>query len=196
MFPLLGQILNFSWIALLIFWLLSARLTKKPATSMRWARARNLAIRLGLAILIVALFNTIGVRHDVMGLNLASTFLGIPVMRLFSFAVALSGMLFATWARIAIGRNWGTPMSLRANHELVTGGPYAWVRHPIYTGLFLALLGTSLFYLHPLNALIILPLGIYYFYAACREERTMLIQFPQQYPEYQKRTKMFVPLLF
>ena len=195
-FDLLGQILNVSWIALLIFWLASARLTKRRAKSVPWARARNVAIRLGLAILFIAIFQTASMRHEATRLNLMGTFLDTPVLRIFDFAVAIMGLLFATWARITIGRNWGMPMSLRENHELVTRGPYAWVRHPIYTGLFMALLGTTLFYLLPLSILFSLLLSIYYFYAACREERTMLKRFPEQYPKYQKRTKMFFPLLF
>ncbi len=196
MFHLLGQILNVAWIALLVFWLVSARLTKRRAKSASWAKAQNVLIRLGLAILFIAIFKTAGLRHEVMRLNLMRTFLDAPVLRLFDFAVAILGMLFATWARITIGRNWGVPMSLRENHELVTRGPYAWVRHPIYTGLFLALLGTTLFYMAPLSILLSLLISIYYFYAARREESTMLKQFPQQYPEYQKETKMFFPLLF
>ncbi len=170
-FDLLGQILNVSWIALLIFWLASARLTKRRAKSVPWARARNVAIRLGLAILFIAIFQTASMRHEATRLNLMGTFLDTPVLRIFDFAVAIMGLLFATWARITIGRNWGMPMSLRENHELVTRGPYAWVRHPIYTGLFMALLGTTLFYLLPLSILFSLLLSIYYFYAACREER-------------------------
>ena len=59
-------------------------------------------------------------------------------------ALCLAGFLFAIWARAYLGGNWGIPMSLRREHELVTRGPYARVRHPIYSGLLLAGLGTVL----------------------------------------------------
>lgn len=87
-------------------------------------------------------------------------------------------------------------MSLRENHELVTSGPYAWVRHPIYSGLWLAMVGSGLFYLATFFTFIALLLTIYYIIAAFREERTMLETFPQQYPQYQKQTKMFIPFIF
>ena len=55
-----------------------------------------------------------------------------------------SGIGLAIWARIHLGRNWGMPTSQKADPELVTTGPYRFVRHPIYTGLLVALLGTAL----------------------------------------------------
>ena len=56
------------------------------------------------------------------------------------FAVGLG---FAIWARVHIGRNWGTPMSQKNEPELVTSGPYRLVRHPIYSGILLAGVGTA-----------------------------------------------------
>ena len=48
------------------------------------------------------------------------------------------GLGFAIWARVHIGRNWGTPMTQRDDPELVTSGPYRFVRHPIYSGILVA----------------------------------------------------------
>ncbi len=109
-------------------------------------------------------------------------------------AVCALGIAIAIWARTYIGRNWGMPMSLRAGHELVTTGPYAYVRHPIYTGILLAFTGSTLVNWFPR----ILLLGIflaYFVYAAKSEERSMLKQFPNEYPAYVTRTKMLVPFL-
>jgi hypothetical protein len=54
--------------------------------------------------------------------------------------------VIAVWARVYLGRNWGQPQTLQNDHELVTSGPYHLVRHPIYTGIVLALFGTALAY--------------------------------------------------
>ena len=54
------------------------------------------------------------------------------------------GIALAVWARLHLGRNWGMPMTQRAEPELVTSGPYRFVRHPIYSGLLAAMLGTAL----------------------------------------------------
>jgi len=59
-------------------------------------------------------------------------------------ALTLLGLLLAAWARIYLGRNWSGVAAVKADHELITGGPYRWVRHPIYSGLALAFIGMAL----------------------------------------------------
>jgi protein-S-isoprenylcysteine O-methyltransferase Ste14 len=104
------------------------------------------------------------------------------------------GIALAVLARAYLGRNWGTPMSRKENPELVTGGPYALIRHPIYSGIMLAMFGsmiaTTLFWLLPLTLF-----GAYFIYSAHREEELMCRQFPGQYQAYMDRTKMLVPFL-
>jgi protein-S-isoprenylcysteine O-methyltransferase Ste14 len=86
------------------------------------------------------------------------------------------------------------PMTRKERPELVTSGPYAYVRHPIYTGILVAVfgsaIGTSPFWLIPF-----VLLGIYFVYGARREEKLMMEQFPEQYPQYMSRTKMLVPFV-
>src|SRR5215470_1659753 len=48
------------------------------------------------------------------------------------------GISFAIWARFYIGKNWSSTVTIKVGHELIRGGPYAWVRHPIYCGLLVA----------------------------------------------------------
>ena len=63
---------------------------------------------------------------------------------LLALALVALGLLFSVWARLHLGRNWSASVTAKRDHELVRSGPYAWVRHPIYTGLLLALLGNAL----------------------------------------------------
>src|ERR1700744_155667 len=65
-------------------------------------------------------------------------------VQLVGIAITGLGIGFAVWARMTLGANWGMPMTLREKPELVTAGPYAFVRHPIYTGIIFAMLGTAL----------------------------------------------------
>ena len=85
-------------------------------------------------------------------------------------------------------------MSRKERPELVTTGPYAFVRHPIYAGIILALLGAaiaeSIFWLVPFFLA-----GAYFIYSARSEEKIMAQEFPDAYPAYQRRTKMLVPFL-
>ena len=107
--------------------------------------------------------------------------------------LCIAGLLFAVWARVVLGRNWGMPMTLHADPELITSGPYRYVRHPIYTGLITMWIGSSMVYPQ-----FTLPGGfiiVYTIFSAVREERDMEQRFPETYPEYRKRSKMILPFL-
>jgi protein-S-isoprenylcysteine O-methyltransferase Ste14 len=110
-------------------------------------------------------------------------------------ALCVLGFGLAISARWYLGSNWGMPMSRKEQPELVTRGPYAFIRHPIYTGLILAMLGSAI----GVNiswALMLVPVGAYFIYSARREEAVMLQQFPEQYAAYMARTGMLAPRLF
>ena len=109
-------------------------------------------------------------------------------------ALCVAGLLFAIWARVALGRSWGMPMALHDDPELITSGPYRLVRHPIYTGLSAMLIGTSLAY--PVAALPCLITIAYSAFAARREERDMEQRFPEKYPDYKRHSKFIVPFVF
>jgi protein-S-isoprenylcysteine O-methyltransferase Ste14 len=110
-------------------------------------------------------------------------------------ALTVLGVGFAVWARLTLGSNWGMPMTLRENPELVTGGPYAYVRHPIYTGLIFAVLGTALV-LGGIWLSIFVVSSIYFALSAGREEKDMVERFPDAYPAYRARTKRLVPFVY
>jgi protein-S-isoprenylcysteine O-methyltransferase Ste14 len=104
------------------------------------------------------------------------------------------GLALAVWARIYLGRNWGMPMTQFDEPELVTSGPYRYVRHPIYSGILVGMLGTGL--ATSLDWFIgLVVVGAYFIYSATIEERLMSASFPQEYRAYRARTKMLVPFL-
>ena len=109
--------------------------------------------------------------------------------------VAALGVAFAVWARLRLGRNWGMPMSVQEGSELVTSGPYAYVRHPIYSGAILALIGTALL-LGPLWLVLPLLYAAYFTYSALQEEKRMMREFPDAYPAYRARTKFLIPFVW
>ena len=171
------------WIAFWAYWLIAAR-SAKPGRSRggRFAGARVAAI-----IVIVYLARALGFRsHSVQN---------DPVLTGVGLALFVLGLALAIWARIYIGRNWGMPMTRRDEPELVTTGPYRRVRHPIYTGMILAVLGTALATtLYGLIAVAVL--SAYFIYSATREESFLAEQFPDTYPAYKRSTKMLIPFVF
>jgi protein-S-isoprenylcysteine O-methyltransferase Ste14 len=183
------------WLAFIVCWLVLAQFNKKTSTGTRvWAGWRlRLAIAIGVFILVR--FR----RHAVVGFFTSAnrTLLPHPSIALqwAGVGLCLAGFGFAVWARVHIGRNWGMPMTLREGHELVTSGPYAYVRHPIYSGLMLAMLGAA-FTAGLLWLLALVLYFTYFIFAARSEEKTMLTQFPDAYSAYRRRTKMLIPFMF
>lgn len=111
-------------------------------------------------------------------------------------ALAMIGLSFTWWARVHLGRLWSRWVVRKADHRIIQTGPYALVRHPIYTGVNLAILatavisGTVLAYFGA--ALIVLS-----FYIKARlEERFLREELgPEAYDAYARRVPMLVPFL-
>lgn len=184
------------WFILMIFWIISAFRAKKRVGGRGWWWWRQLGIRAALLIIILILIHigVIGVgASDFFYQHAAMTFVSI-LLGTIGVILCFAGVAFAIWARVHLGRNWGVPMTLQEGHQLVTSGPYKFVRHPIYTGFFLAALG-SVFADGGVWLIILVFFGIYFTYSAKVEEKIMTEQFPNEYPAYIKRTKMLIPFV-
>jgi len=193
--PQPGLILRLVWLAFVLCWLVLALFNKKASLGTpKWAGAR---LRL---IIVIAVFLLVRFRRQAVVNFLGAMHRTLPfhpgmALQWAGVGLCLAGIGFAVWARLYIGSNWGMPMSLREGHELVTSGPYAYVRHPIYAGLMLAMIGSA--FTLSLLWLLALPLYFAYFiFAARSEEKTMLAQFPDAYPVYRRRTEMLIPFVF
>lgn len=175
-------VFGIGWAAFWIYWLAAAFSMKRG----RMAWSRELRIRAVILVLVI-LFARLGVFHE--GVRNADPWrVGLGLV-LFA-----SGLGFAIWARLNIGRNWGTPMSQKDQPELVTSGPYHLVRHPIYSGILIAGVGTAVALDWSWLIAVVLA-GVYFVYSATVEERYMGAQFPDTYPAYKRSSKMFVPFI-
>jgi protein-S-isoprenylcysteine O-methyltransferase Ste14 len=85
-------------------------------------------------------------------------------------------------------------MTQKAEPELVTSGPYRFLRHPIYSGLLIAMLGTALV-TNLLGLIIFALMGGYFYYCATVEEKNLVATFPTTYPAYRAGTKMLIPFV-
>lgn len=111
--------------------------------------------------------------------------------------VCAIAVTFAIWARVSLGRNWsGAVITLKADHKLIETGPYKFVRHPIYTGFFFAALGMALT-IGTLSTYIGTLLFLIAFLIRMeKEEALMITQFPNEYPEFKKRSKKLIPFVW
>jgi protein-S-isoprenylcysteine O-methyltransferase Ste14 len=171
------------WVLFWAYWLIAARSSKAG----QFPSGRFAGARVAILIVVVYLARAFGFRsHPVQN---------DPVLTGVGLALFFLGLALAIWARLYIGRNWGMPMTRKEEPELVTTGPYSRVRHPIYTGMILALLGTALA-TTPFGLIAVAVLAAYFIYSATREESYLAEQFPDTYPAYKRSTKMLVPFVF
>ena len=111
------------------------------------------------------------------------------------YLILLLSFLLAVGARVSLGTNWSGTVTVKQEHELITSGPYRYVRHPIYTGLLLAFSGLAIARgeWRCILALIILALS---FWRKLRiEERFMVEQFGSAYETYRQRVSVLVPFV-
>ena len=110
-------------------------------------------------------------------------------------ALTFAGLAFAIWARMLLGGNWSLDVTLKRDHELIVAGPYAFVRHPIYTGVLLALTGTALAVGEWRGVLAVVLAGAAYWRKLTIEEAVMRRQFGETYARYAERVPALVPFV-
>lgn len=178
------------WMGFLVLWLGAAFVQKQTV------RRESLASR--LSYVSVAAAAAILMAYPRLSLGLLSTPF-VPSTLAYAFfglSLTIAGFAFAIWGRVHLGRNWSGTVTIKKDHELIQTGPYALVRHPIYTGALLALLGTSIVFGETRwllgFALAILALRL----KSLREERFMTEQFGAVYTAYRRKVKALVPFVW
>lgn len=189
-------LLGLSWLVFAVVWVLGARGTKIPRNPLRqgrqWAFVVLLAIGGGLIVSRLA---------GLTGGGGSTSF----VARLWPFSVGLAaaagilsylGLAIAIWARVTLGRNWSAIPELKQGHELVIRGPYAVVRHPIYTGLLLMFAAVAVLWATPAGLFLLLMVVVGIQLKLSREESLLAGEFPDQWSAYRARTRRVLPLLW
>jgi protein-S-isoprenylcysteine O-methyltransferase Ste14 len=116
-------------------------------------------------------------------------------LRWVGFALGLVSLGFWTWTQVALGRQWSPQLQLRERHRLVTTGPYARIRHPLYTAMFgysvcLALVTANwVLVVFALLAIVVTALRV------PREEKMMIDRFGEEYEAYMRKSGRFLPKL-
>jgi protein-S-isoprenylcysteine O-methyltransferase Ste14 len=106
------------------------------------------------------------------------------------------GVTEAIWVRICLGSNWRSYVTYKENQELITSGPYRFVRHPIYAGLMLMFLVTILYYGTLFLSIIFIAAAVNFIYRTKQEEKLMIRLFGEKYLDYMKRTKSLIPWIY
>jgi protein-S-isoprenylcysteine O-methyltransferase Ste14 len=186
---LLGHAFTTLWLIFCAIWLISAlRLKAVKSEESVGSRMRYQAPLLAAWLLLFTRYSRWGVLgHRFVPESQTAAIIGL--------ILTVLGMAFACWARYALGQNWSSKVTIKVDHELIRNGPYAYVRHPIYTGLLLAIIGTVLA-AGEWRAVAALLLAWISFYQKARTEEKMLSQeFGAAFAEHCRHTGFFLPRL-
>lgn len=176
------------WVAWALYWLLAAVGNK------RTQRREPLSSRLTYMLALLAGGLLITWHHSPWGELLDLRLWPRSMLSyLIGFAALVAGLAFSVWARVHLGRNWSGNVTVKEGHELIRTGPYAYVRHPIYTGILTAVLGTAI-----CSGTLRAALGLAIIAAALlvklrAEERFMRETFPGQYEKYCEEVPALIP---
>jgi protein-S-isoprenylcysteine O-methyltransferase Ste14 len=179
--------IGWAWAALALVWLAGMLSTKRSV------RSQSAGTRIFQLVVFGLGFVLMSGRWFEPGSLAVRVVPNLSWIALTGLGLTIAGCAFAIWARIALGSNWSGRASVKQDHELITSGPYALARHPIYTGIALALLGTALAggeWRHVLGLLSVL-FGM--LAKMSQEERLMMQTFPEAYRLYRQRVKALIP---
>lgn len=186
-----GWMISACWAILVGYWCTSAVAVWR--TGRKWIWWREIALRLGFFALVVLALQSEVAAHVLPGAGRyilsTGTFMGFS-----GFVLCIMGVGLTISARASLGLGWATPLSSQEQRKLLTTGPYAFARHPMYGGLLLAMLGSAI----GQSVLWLLPLVVYgpgFVVSARREESLLIEQFAGRYRDYMRQTRMFVPFL-
>jgi protein-S-isoprenylcysteine O-methyltransferase Ste14 len=178
------------WLIWLAAWAVAAFRTKQTV------RRESMGSRLAYSILLIAGGLMLSMPH-ILGAALEQRFHPRSFgWYLVGLALVLAGLGFTIAARVWLGRNWSGTVTLKEDHELIRSGPYALVRHPIYTGLLLALIGTAIVVGRWRALVALVPFLAGFLLKMRKEEQFMADAFGEQYARYRGEVAALVPFLF
>jgi protein-S-isoprenylcysteine O-methyltransferase Ste14 len=177
------------WVGFLVLWRVLASRVKAPAT------AENLRSRLShvIALLVaICLFAAPDVPLPPLNARFLPLALWPPAL---GAALTFIGLAFSVWARFTLADNWSSDVQVKRGHELIVEGPYRWVRHPIYTGLILAFVGTALAVGEWRAVLGVAFAALAFWRKLSIEEKAMRGEFGEAYVRYAERVPALIPFI-
>jgi protein-S-isoprenylcysteine O-methyltransferase Ste14 len=185
--PLANTLIVALWVIWLIVWIGAAFAVK------RTRRRARLGPTLVERVPVIAGFLVLVLRRWLPAVLTTRFHPEPPELALVALILVVAGMIVAYWARAHLGRNWSGEVMVKVGHTLITSGPYRSVRHPIYSGMTLALVGTALATGAPYG-FVGLALILFGFLVRVRlEEALMRKTFPGEYDDYSRHTARLIP---
>ena len=181
------QWIDACWLLFGMYWLVSSLKRKKTKQRETWPQRFGYLLPLALGVYLLfqgaAHYGWLGQRF--VGAGSAVEWLGVLLTAV--------GTAIALWARWHLGANWSGAVTLKEGHQLIRTGPYRAIRHPIYTGILLAILGTAITIGEVRALLAVFILWLSFYVKARREESFLSKEFGPGFLEHKRQTGMFLP---
>jgi len=183
------RLIQFPWLVFLVYWLVSALKTRSNV------KEESFVSRYGVMLLVVSGYVLIFSEWAQMGIlerriiprSIEGTFIGV--------ALTWLGIALEIWARSHLGQYWSARVTIKEGHELIRTGPYARLRHPIYSGILLATIGSAVV-IDKWRCLIGILLVLTAFSLKAQKEESMLAQqFGDAFAEHRRHTGFLIPRL-
>jgi protein-S-isoprenylcysteine O-methyltransferase Ste14 len=184
--PLLFPLL---WVSWGVYWRIQSRGVKANVWAESLPSRLMHVVPLAIATLLL-IFNVpvVGLDERFLPWSMATFWAG--------FVLAALGLSFTVWARMHLAANWSGDVTLKADHELITSGPYSWARHPIYTGLLLGFVGSAVAVGEWRGIAAVIVVGLALWRKLRIEERGMRRLFGERYIAYERRVSALIPFVF
>jgi protein-S-isoprenylcysteine O-methyltransferase Ste14 len=185
------NIVLFCWIILILYWVFSSLFVKKSVVKRNWLLTISSRVLLTAVVILLYIFYR----------SATLLFLEFLFKSYFQFLIlgsilTIIGLIGAIWARYYLGSNWGSVVGYTENHELITNGPYKYIRHPIYSCVILMFIGTFLYYGNIFSLVLIITIPIWLLWRVKKEEEIMIKLFDKKYKDYMKNSKRLIPGIY
>jgi protein-S-isoprenylcysteine O-methyltransferase Ste14 len=186
----LSLALKITWAVFVIVWIIGAFRAK------RTVRRQSVVSRVGMVVAGIAEYYVLLWVARYFGFATRRFLPDLEVYSWIGLLMTVAGVAFAIWARVTLGRNWSGWVTVKQDHTLIRSGPYGLVRHPIYTGLTFAVIGTAIFDGEIRSVILIVVIFSILIHKIKIEERFMTEQFGSEYTSYRQKTNALLPFVW
>lgn len=183
------DITTYTWTVFCAYWLYASLKAKQTV------KKESRLSRLSYLILLFAAFGLVYWRNPPIDMLNTRILAPSDVRAYAGIGLNAVGVIFAIAARVWLGSNWSGNVTIKQDHQLIQHGPYRYVRHPIYTGVFFGLLGAALIQSEIKDLIGVILLFVAFNIKIAIEEKFLLDVFPQ-YGEYKKKTRKIIPFVY
>ena len=175
------------WVGWVVYWIVAARhtLTNRRTESLLTGASYRVPLVLGIILLAFPGYR----RSPGDPVLWPQSVVGVAI----GLGLVIIGLSIAVWARRHLGKYWSGRITLKLEHHVIQSGPYTFVRHPIYSGILLALLGTVISIGTVRSCIAFALVFASFILKLTLEERWLCTHLGAEYEEYRRQVKALIP---